>query len=614
MTSSYRSFISMALAIALGAMPPSFVSAEDTDLFVGSPPNATAGRPNVLFILDNSANWNAQSQHWTDGSAQGESELRALRKVVGNLKVNTDNTGTINVGLMMFTPGSGQNKDGGYVRFHIREMNATNKLRLQEQLGLDGCTYDKAANLNSLTGTPNCIIGGFSVPTSTGGEMTATADTDYSAALFEAFKYFGGFTDPANANVQNQDAHLSNQGPSEFGPYRYAGDPDNKSDPAAFVDGGAPSYPGIGGSREKYIPPISSDNNCADNYIIFIGNGFPVTDAPSTLLSGVLGSTTQLSMPQVSTTQSESIIHQGLSGSTCQTSNECVSTLQSAFTGADNYTCTAGTSTTSTGCTGSSRKDWDTKVSNTVFSVTFPPTGTASVPSNNEARFADEWAKYLFTTDVNGSPTDDVAGQLGAPGQQKVTIFTIDVFKDNQDERQTRLLYNMAKVSGGEYYQATSEAAIEDALNEALTKIQAKNAVFAAASLPVSATNRAQNENQVFFGMFRPDGVAQPRWYGNLKRYQVARDANNELVLAGTNTDAQGKPVSAVNTLSGFFDPCATSFWTTDTSNFNTTTTPPTAYWAFLGSARAIAPRREQARFPTCPMDSLSRKAARLKY
>ena len=42
-----------------------------------------------------------------------------------------------NIGLMMFTPGSGSNKDGGYVRYHVRQMTATNKAALQELIGTD---------------------------------------------------------------------------------------------------------------------------------------------------------------------------------------------------------------------------------------------------------------------------------------------------------------------------------------------------------------------------------------------------------------------------------------------------------------------------------------------
>ncbi len=41
-------------------------------------------------------------------------------------------------------------------------------------------------------------------------------------------------------------------------------------------------------------------------------------------------------------------------------------------------------------------------------------------------------------------------------------------------------------------------------------------------SLPLSATNRARVDNQVYIGMFRPSLGKKPRWFGNLKRYQLA--------------------------------------------------------------------------------------------
>ncbi|HWI14442.1 MAG TPA: hypothetical protein VNT02_09315, partial [Burkholderiales bacterium] len=41
-----------------------FAAAEDIDLFVGSSSSTAATRPNVLVIIDNSANWSAANQHW----------------------------------------------------------------------------------------------------------------------------------------------------------------------------------------------------------------------------------------------------------------------------------------------------------------------------------------------------------------------------------------------------------------------------------------------------------------------------------------------------------------------------------------------------------------------
>ena len=45
---------------------------------------------------------------------------------------------------------------------------------------------------------------------------------------------------------------------------------------------------------------------------------------------------------------------------------------------------------------------------------------------------------------------------------------------------------------------------------------------IASVSLPVSVNTQGTYLNQVFVGMFRPDGDAAPRWYGNLKQYKLA--------------------------------------------------------------------------------------------
>ena len=88
----------------------------------------------------------------------------------------------------------------------------------------------------------------------------------------------------------------------------------------------------------------------------------------------------------------------------------------------------------------------------------------------------------------------------------------------------------MARVGGGKYFAARSQQSIVDALEQIVGEVLAVNSTFASTSLPVNATNRSQNENQVFIGMFRPDAHAKPRWFGNLKRYQlVASGANIEL-------------------------------------------------------------------------------------
>src|SRR5207237_4841972 len=143
------------------------------DLFTN--PSGTQHNPNVVIMIDNSANWDSASQHWPGNVKQGQSELNALRTVVGEL------TDKLNLGLMLFTPGSGQNFNGAYVRFHVRPMNSTNVLAIQELIGTSACVNGP----NSLNGTANCIFKNFS----SSAEKVGSAKTDYSASMFEVFKY-----------------------------------------------------------------------------------------------------------------------------------------------------------------------------------------------------------------------------------------------------------------------------------------------------------------------------------------------------------------------------------------------------------------------------------------
>jgi len=556
MTRSARPIVSCllaALAVAPGAR------AEDVDLFVGAA--ATAQNPNVLVVIDNSANWNAANQHWVGAGGespfkQGQSELRALRQLVSELNDK------VNFGLMMFTPGQGSYADGGYVRFHVRKMDVTSRSAFQELIGTDIC-IDKS---NFLNGTPNCIFKNFS-----GAEQAATADTDYSAALFEVFKYFGGYTSPAHArdDVAGSPVDVL-AGPlaTHFGAVRYAGNPDPKTDAGAF------SIP-----FNTYSPPIGPANACGKNYVIFIGNGFPSQDMAASVLSNVQGDTTQLSMPILSSSSQnvDTVIGAscGAGGSSGQRTTDCTAnipqSLKDSFP-ADTYACVqASESVDATLCPGGNNRKFDVSASKLVINVT--ATGQTAVPPNNEARLPDEWAKFLYTTDVNA-----------ALGQQNVRTYTIDVFKDAQDARQSRLLFNMARVGGGRYFQATTEEAILSALRQILVEIQSVNSVFASASLPINATNRSQNENQVFIGMFRPDGGANPRWYGNLKRYQIGL-FGAEAKLA----DRDGN--EAVSNETGFIQPCATSFWTSDSGS----------YWNFSQSSAGLCSLMPSSVFSDAP-------------
>jgi Tfp pilus tip-associated adhesin PilY1 len=762
----------LCLGLILAGQP---VWAADTDIYSRSTDeNVNVNlNPNILVVIDNSANWASASQHWPGGIKQGEAELNALRTVIGELGGNT------NLGLMMFTAGSGTNPSGGYVRFHVRPMDATNKAAFSELIGYpSGCT-DGA---NSLNGTPNCILKNFNA-----SEKTGTAKVDLSATMLDVFKYFGGYTWPEHVRDGIAGANVNS---SQFGTLRYAGDPDPKSDPKAFTDT----------NKTNYDSPLKDANNCAKNYVIYIGNGFPSQDSPSTLLGpkellptqSVGGDVTQLPLANLasSTTTQTTLVYQtacgeypgasvtestdacqvkaggavtiatgnpavftranhgmvagnviqlttdgqlpnglalltdyyvissglttntfsvslapggaavsasgtqsgthnytgfaklypGYSSYSCSyntscsagstsskttflgasacgtyaTATACESALAIAYPGYTSRTCTNQTACTAssanpdnplanlsaciaaaneadcrtiaatmfpkysgfscsgkdgTGCSGNNNKwriDATTKnttgytynmngiTTTTVTGISYSqnitgthttlaatPTGTFSAPTTSEINYFDEWAKFLHKTDVSA-----------ATGQQNVSTFTIDVFKDQQDLNLTRLLMSAAEKGGGRYFQASDETGITNALRKIISEIQSVNSVFASSSLPVSVNTQGTYLNQVFMGMFRPEGNADPRWPGNLKQYKFAV-INAKLQLADKNG------MAAISTATGFITPCANSYWSTDTGT----------YWDYsaaqvLGDCTAVSSAYPSAGSPSLHSDA----------
>lgn len=90
------------------------VQAEDIDVFSGA---AGGGLPNVLFIIDNTANWNQAFSN----------EMAALYNTLNNPKmVNSDGSAKFNVGFMLATESGNPNNNvaGGYVRAAIRPLTS----------------------------------------------------------------------------------------------------------------------------------------------------------------------------------------------------------------------------------------------------------------------------------------------------------------------------------------------------------------------------------------------------------------------------------------------------------------------------------------------------------
>ena len=202
------------------------VQAEDIDLFV-SPSTGSTVKPNVLIIMDNTANWgsgNNSPQPFTN-------EKAALVSVLGNLPVDS-----FRVGLMMFSePGNPNDTvDGAYVRAALRLMNSTNQAAYVNLVESLDSNNDKGNN------------------------------PVYGLAMAEAYRYFDGGTAYGGARKVKRDyagnSIAVNGGGSQDDPYA-------SSNAVYALAGNALAD----SSSTRYVSPI--EDGCQRNFIIFISNG-----------------------------------------------------------------------------------------------------------------------------------------------------------------------------------------------------------------------------------------------------------------------------------------------------------------------------------------------------
>lgn len=179
--------------------------------------------------------------------------------------------------------------------------------------------------------------------------------------------------------------------------------------------------------------------------------------------------------------------------------------------------------------------------------ITYP---SGFVSSSDQANWADEMARFMAGQDV--SSKDDV---------QNITTYTIAITGASSDGLYPNFVTGIAKAGGGDAFQASTVEELMQALNDIFNQIQSVNSVFSSASLPVSLSVRGSYLNQVYLGVFRPDGNGLPRWRGNLKHYKFNYDpVTDSLALY----DSAGN--AAISAATGFISPTAISYWTQPSS------------------------------------------------
>jgi len=247
-TRNLRSLTFATAALCALVSQPARATGAQSDIDIYSGVNDPNGRPNVLLVLDSSANWSssisAPNCYYNDaagnptsdgpkasnpGKEQGTKmaiEKCALYNVINALPVNGDGSGIFNVGLMIFNESPAANS-GGYPRIAIQELTSAAKTGMLTKIKALSIGDDKGNN------------------------------AAFAKTMHEAYLYF------------------KSQAP-------FKGKATSKYDPAAFDAAG------------KYKSP--SANSCGRNYVIFIANGGPgeVTNNDAQAMLAALGGSTAL--------------------------------------------------------------------------------------------------------------------------------------------------------------------------------------------------------------------------------------------------------------------------------------------------------------------------------
>lgn len=611
--SKIRQAIAASMAFLMTVQPLA-VRGEDIDIFVGAGAGS-ADRPNVLIVLDNTSNWARQNQQWPNGLQQGQSEVRAIKTVLSS--IGSD----VNVGVMEYVTQGNANDDGGYMRYKIRQMLDANKSALGAQMDMifgdiNGSLEKRNSNTpygnliydvyNYFAGENSYSPGGvepiradegaystaytrfnsplhhdrscarnyiifISNPNASGPAADSSANNTVLTGLGGdtgtiALPNFTMTTATTSSNLGNTGGCYADQATcttAVIGEYPKCGDGTYSSCSCGAIP--VAEQPSCASGTQRYsvigTDPAGTTNlgyaaNCASNasqcdmsaYAAQCSGSGVSCSCSSTVYEtpNTCSPSSKKKFMVVRTKSNTSTTNLGYTSSCYASQAACGTADYAAACAAYPGGCVCGSPTTTT--TSCSAGTAQYPVTGLTQEIIAKPDGTYNATKGTTWHL-DEWARFMYQ---KGIPVSDGINQT-------VATYTIDVYNKQQNGDHTALMMSAARVGGGKYFAATNEDALVNALKKIFQEIKSVNTTFASASLPVNATNRAQNENQVFIGMFRPDPEAKPRWFGNLKRYQLVVAADGVTVKLG---DKEGK--DAINNQTGFVDDCAVSWWTSD--------------------------------------------------
>lgn len=527
--------------------------AEDIDIFASGLTSSAAddSLPNVIIVLDNTSNWARQSQQWpdrdTDGDGDLESETQGQAEVAAIRGALEGIAGDINIALLEFTTAGNAGQDGAFVRFGLKQFS-TNKPAF----------YD---TLNTIYGDIN------------GSAEKRNSNTSYGNLISDVHNYLSG---GLQSIVREGQASSGSTGTPSL------------ADTSAYVNGTPYSV---------FQSPLSSSDVCAETYVIFVSN--PNSSGPSNddaansvalknLYQG-LGETNphRLAGDTVGTPRSMrefaevtgSAIEYGFSEQCYESVSSCTANIngnsgeseiiQANCATESDCSCLGGGSNRTKRASdggncekvgnGNNAQQWyrytvaGENSGSIIATDTYDETGGADFNLDDWTQFLKEYGVELEVTSGSGASGSTESYRV------PVTTFTLDVYNKQPNVTHSSLMDSAAAAGGGYRLSASNFDELQTALKRIFGDIIGASSSFAAVTLPLSASQQGTSENQVFIGVFRPAKERKPRWPGNLKQYKLGLiDGNVELV------DANGD--IAVNSQTGFIGACATSAWTTDTS------------------------------------------------
>jgi type IV pilus assembly protein PilY1 len=187
---------------------------------------------------------------------------------------------------------------------------------------------------------------------------------------------------------------------------------------------------------------------------------------------------------------------------------------------------------------------------------------TDGAPTNDTGRNSIIQGNSYTGSNCSGNCLDEFTGWIRNNGASLRDHSTLDLTQDIKVHTigfgratDATLLKNAAANGGGDYKSASTAAELLQAFKELAGQTLFEKDTFVAPAVAVNAYSGLQHRNELYFALFQP--TSTPRWSGNIKKYKLKN---------GKIMDSSATAKEAVNSVTGYFDKGALSYWTTPTN------------------------------------------------